>query len=192
MPDLWLADGDRVPVGDRVLEAVETPGHTRGHLVFDSGPGPDGAGASRACSSPVTTCCRTSRRRSGSSPPPGPGPSPASSPRSPGSANAPTGACCLRTVRWRPSVHARVDELLDHHAGRLDAIERVVASGASTGADAAAVLTWTRREKGLGDLEPFHRMLAVLETDAHLEVLAAQGRVLREADADGTHRHRPA
>ncbi len=92
----------------------------------------------------------------------------------------------------RPSVHARVDELLDHHAGRLDEIERVTTAGAATAADAAAALTWTRREKGLADLEPFHRVLAVLETDAHLEVLAAQGRVRREADPDGITRHHPA
>jgi hypothetical protein len=89
-------------------------------------------------------------------------------------------------------VHARVDELLDHHAGRLDEIERVTTAGAATAAEAAAAVTWTRREKGLGDLEPFHRMLAVLETDAHLEVLAAQGRLRREVDADGIHRHHPA
>jgi hypothetical protein len=85
-----------------------------------------------------------------------------------------------------------VDELLDHHGGRLDAVERVLGAGADTAAEAAAALTWTRREKGLADLEPFHRMLAVLETDAHLEVLAAQGRVAREADGDGIHRNRPA
>ena len=59
-------------------------------------------------------------------------------------------------------------------------------------ADCAAALTWTRHEKGLEDLEPVHRMLAILETDAHLEVLAAQGRLVRAADPDGTHRHRPA
>ncbi len=192
VPDLWLADGDRVPVGDRVLEAVETPGHTRGHLVFDSGPGPDGAGGEQgllfagdhvlphitpsigfepAARSGALTRFLTSLARIRERPD-----------RRLLPAHGPV----------RPSVHARVDELLDHHAGRLDAIERVVASGASTGADAAAVLTWTRREKGLGDLEPFHRMLAVLETDAHLEVLAAQGRVLREADPDGTYRHHPA
>ena len=35
-------------------------------------------------------------------------------------------------------------------------------------------------------------MLAVLETDAHLEVLAAQGRLRREPDADGIQRHHPA
>ena len=69
LPDRWLADGDRVTVGDRVLEAVETPGHTRGHLVFDTG-----RSAAGRCSSPATTCCPTSRPRSGSSPPPAPAP----------------------------------------------------------------------------------------------------------------------
>ena len=38
-------------------------------------------------------------------------------------------------------------------------------------------------------METFNRMLAVLETDAHLEVLAAQGRVRRTADADTDVNH---
>jgi glyoxylase-like metal-dependent hydrolase (beta-lactamase superfamily II) len=189
-PDDWLADGDRLPVGDRVLEAVETPGHTRGHLVFDSavGPAADGPGLLFAGDHVLPHITPSIGFEPGARP----------------------GAltrflASLARVRERPdrrllpahgpvrpSAHARVDELLDHHGGRLDAIERVAAAGAGTAAEAAAALTWTRREKGLEDLEPFHRMLAILETDAHLEVLAAQGRVVREADADGTHRHRQA
>ncbi len=33
-PDRWLLDGDRVPVEGGTLEAIATPGHTRGHMVF--------------------------------------------------------------------------------------------------------------------------------------------------------------
>ena len=86
-------------------------------------------------------------------------------------------------------MHTRVDELLAHHEQRLDVIAAAVGRGAGTAAEVAAALTWTRREKGLDDLEPIHRMLAVLETDAHLEVLAAQGR-LRRDEVDGVHQHR--
>ena len=189
LPDQWLSDGERVTVGDRVLEAVETPGHTRGHLVFDTGDGTGGAAGLLFAGDHVL---------------------PHITPSIGFEPDARPGAltrflASLARVRDRPdrrllpahgpvraSVHARVDELLDHHAGRLDEIERVTTAGAATAADAAAALTWTRREKGLADLEPFHRVLAVLETDAHLEVLAAQGRVRREADPDGTTRHHPA
>ena len=33
-PDAWIVGGDRFKIGNRVLEAIETPGHTRGHVVF--------------------------------------------------------------------------------------------------------------------------------------------------------------
>jgi glyoxylase-like metal-dependent hydrolase (beta-lactamase superfamily II) len=187
-PDRWLDDGERITVGERVLEAVETPGHTRGHLVFDTADGlDDGPGLLFAGDHVL----------------------PHITPSIGFEPDARPGALSrfltsLARVRERPdrrllpahgpvreSVHARVDELLEHHARRLDEIERVTLAGEPTAAGAAAALTWTRREKGLADLEPFHRMLAVLETDAHLEVLAAQGRVVREADPEGVHRHRP-
>lgn len=33
-PDLWFKQGDRVEVGEEVLEVLHCPGHTPGHLVF--------------------------------------------------------------------------------------------------------------------------------------------------------------
>lgn len=33
-PDRWLADGDRVTVGEVELEVIHCPGHTPGHIVF--------------------------------------------------------------------------------------------------------------------------------------------------------------
>lgn len=33
-PDRWLADGDRVTVGEVELEVIHCPGHTPGHVVF--------------------------------------------------------------------------------------------------------------------------------------------------------------
>lgn len=35
-PDRWLEDGDRVSVGNEVLEVLHCPGHTPGHVVFYS------------------------------------------------------------------------------------------------------------------------------------------------------------
>ncbi|MDE8654120.1 MBL fold metallo-hydrolase [Novosphingobium album (ex Liu et al. 2023)] len=37
-PDRWLADGDRVTVGDLELEVYHCPGHTPGHVVFYHAP----------------------------------------------------------------------------------------------------------------------------------------------------------
>ncbi len=33
-PGRWLADGDRVTVGELVLDVYHTPGHTPGHVIF--------------------------------------------------------------------------------------------------------------------------------------------------------------
>jgi hypothetical protein len=75
-----------------------------------------------------------------------------------------------------------------HHGRRLDETERAVRDGADTAYAAARVLTWTRRERRLDDLDLFNQMLAIAETAAHLELLAAQGRVSCEND-DEAVRH---
>jgi hydroxyacylglutathione hydrolase len=33
-PDRWLEDGDRVTVGNEIMQVVHCPGHTPGHVVF--------------------------------------------------------------------------------------------------------------------------------------------------------------
>jgi glyoxylase-like metal-dependent hydrolase (beta-lactamase superfamily II) len=37
-PDRWLEDGDRVTVGNLVLDVYHCPGHTPGHIVFHHAP----------------------------------------------------------------------------------------------------------------------------------------------------------
>lgn len=37
-PDRWLFDGDRVTVGNLVLDVYHCPGHTPGHVVFHNAP----------------------------------------------------------------------------------------------------------------------------------------------------------
>jgi len=80
------------------------------------------------------------------------------------------------------STHARIDELIAHHEERLALCEQAVAAGAATAYDVAKQLPWTRRGKSLADLDLFNAALASLETFAHLELLAAQGRVHRAED----------
>lgn len=46
------------------------------------------------------------------------------------------------------------------------------------------MLRWTRRARQFGDLDPYNQMLAILETRAHLDLLVAQGRLLRQ-DCEG-------
>jgi glyoxylase-like metal-dependent hydrolase (beta-lactamase superfamily II) len=181
MPDHWLSAGELLAAG-RNLTVLETPGHTRGHLVFHD----EAAGLLFAGDHvlPVIT--------------PSIGFEPAR-------AEDPLGAFLgsLAAVRARPdarvlpahgpvadSVHRRVDELVAHHGRRLEQTEAAVAAGADTVAEVAARLPWTRRLRRFDELDPFNQMMAVTETDAHLVVLAAQGRVVRTTDPDGVLRHR--
>jgi glyoxylase-like metal-dependent hydrolase (beta-lactamase superfamily II) len=174
-PDDWLDDDTTVTAGQRTLDVVATPGHTRGHVVFR-----DPAAGLMFAGDHVLPHITPSI---GFEPVP---------------VEQPLGDYLgsLRRVRGLPdlrllpahgpvaaSVHARVDELLTHHERRLDAA--VVAVGAGgTAFEAAQRLTWTRRERKLADLDPFNQMLAIGETAAHLDLLVAQGR-LRMTDVDG-------
>jgi glyoxylase-like metal-dependent hydrolase (beta-lactamase superfamily II) len=180
-PDVWL-DGGTVPLaGGRVLEAVPTPGHTAGHLVFHD----VDAGLLFAGDHVLPTIT------------PSIGFEPA--------LQADPLAAFLRSlalVRSRPdalllpahgvvadSVHDRVDELLAHHGRRLDEVHAALASTDGCPADVAAVLRWTRHGRTLDELDAFNRMLAVFETAAHLDLLVAQERVVRE-EHDGVLRYR--
>jgi glyoxylase-like metal-dependent hydrolase (beta-lactamase superfamily II) len=182
-PDEWLRDGQVIAHGERSLDVVATPGHTRGHVVFhDAGSGLLFAGDHVL---PTIT------------------PSIGFEPML---ADDPLGAFLgsLTLIRSRPdarllpahgpvtdSAHARVDELIEHHGRRLDETEAVIRGGARTAREAAARLKWTRRERILDELDPFNQMLAVTETAAHLQLLAAQGRVTRH-ETGGLRSYEPA
>ncbi len=176
MPDDWIDGRTSLPLTGRELLAVPTPGHTRGHLVFADLDGgllfagdhvlphitPSIGFESAPAASPLGSYLRS-----------------------------------LEAVRRLPdlrllpahgpvteSVHARVDELLGHHAVRLDACLAAVAAGSGTAYETARALAWTRRERRFDDLDVFNQMLATTETWAHLEVLVTQGR-LRSTVEDG-------
>ena len=174
-PDQWLRAGP-ISLGDRTLEAVQTPGHTAGHLVFHD----LDAALLFAGDHVLPTITPSIGFETVLTP-------------------DPLGAFLgsLAVVRSRPdalllpahgpvapSAHARVDELVDFHGRRLDECLTWVAKGVDTARAVAGELRWTRREHRLSGLDPFNAMLAVLETQAHLVLLAAQGRVAL-TDVDG-------
>ena len=167
-PDEWLTEGP-VDLAGRTLHAVETPGHTAGHLVFHDLEAQLLFAGDHVL--PTIT--------------PSIGFEPILS-------ENPLGAflSSLALVRSRPdaqllpahgpvtgSVHQRVDELLAFHGTRLDQTEQGVREGAQTTFEVASALRWTRREHKVADLDVFNAMLAVFETKAHLELLVAQGRL---------------
>jgi len=175
-PDEWLEGTATIDLGDRTLVALPTPGHTQGHVVFVD----EQAGVLFAGDHVLPHI----------TPSIGFEPAPA---------KLPLGDYLdsLRLVRSypdlrllpahgpvAPSVHARVDELLDHHEDRLAETLAAVRDGAGTAFDAARRLGWTRRRRAFDDLDLFNQTLAAGETAAHLEVLVVR-RELNSSIVDG-------
>jgi glyoxylase-like metal-dependent hydrolase (beta-lactamase superfamily II) len=166
-PDRWLLDGDRVPVDGGELEAIATPGHTRGHMVFaldalgvlftgdhvlsvaTPAIGNEGAPAPNPLGDYLDSLDKLLRRPDATMLP----------------AHGPAGG----------SVHARVRELVAHHDQRLQEILDLVGAGHETAMQIATALPWTRHQRRLEQLDVVHQMTAVLEVDAHLQVLADRG-----------------
>lgn len=181
LPDSWLDDGEQLELTGRTLEVLATPGHTRGHVVLRDGD----AGllfAGDHILPHITPSIGLER-----SPEPRPLHSYLAS---------------LRLVRGQPdmlllpahgpvspSTHTRTDELLTHHEQRLDAVLRLVRAGHADAYSVAAALPWTRRRRHLDELDLTNRMLAVLEIQAHLDVLADQGMLLRADSTGDTDRY---
>jgi len=176
-PDRYVTNGDRVDLAERSLLVLETPGHTRGHVVFldedakllfagdhvlphitpslGLEPFPDGSALGKFLVSLASVRELPANRVL-----PGHGPQ-------------------------FDSLADRVDELLHHHDMRLEAcLELVDAAGSTTALGVARDLTWTRHERLFGELDGLNRMLAVTETVAHLEHLADTGRLGR---SEGPH-----
>jgi glyoxylase-like metal-dependent hydrolase (beta-lactamase superfamily II) len=180
-PDEWLEEGPLPLPGGRVLEAVSTPGHTAGHLVFHDLE----AGLLFAGDHVLPTITPSIGFE-------------------PVLQDNPLGAFLrsLALVRERPdamllpahgpvtdSVHARVDELVAHHGRRLEEVLAALPGSDGCAAEVAGVLRWTRHGRMLEELDGFNRMLAIFETAAHLDLLVAQERLVRE-DVDGVLRYR--
>lgn len=179
-PDVLLDDGDLVPLAGRTVRAVWTPGHTPGHICLHL---PD--------AQLMLTGDHVLPRIT---------PSIALEPDPPSNPLADF-LNSLELMRSRPDaamlpahgpvgmrVHERVDQLIAHHAVRLDASLAAVREGRSTAHEVADVLPWTRRATALTDLDPFNAMLATLETASHLEVLVERG-VLNKTEQDGVDRY---
>lgn len=180
--DDWLVDGATIRLASRTLRVIQTPGHTVGHVVYldaDAGLLFTGDHVLPHITPSI-----------GFEPVP---------------AEHPLGdfLSSLRMLRGIPdarllpahgpvtsSVHQRVDELLVHHAQRLELTAEQVFVGSTTVYAIAEGMTWTRRRRKLDELDPHNRMLAVLETKAHLDLLAANERIERRV-VDGHFRYVP-
>jgi glyoxylase-like metal-dependent hydrolase (beta-lactamase superfamily II) len=174
-PDGWLADRREIELHTRSLTVIATPGHTRGHVVLH-----DPAAGTLFAGDHVLPHITPSIGFELARPP---------SPLRDYLASLDL-VRALPDARLLPahgpvtgSVHERVDELLAHHEQRLADTEAAVRagspSGAATGFAVAQALAWTRRGRRFAELDVFNQVLAVLETVAHLDVLAERGRLAR-------------
>jgi glyoxylase-like metal-dependent hydrolase (beta-lactamase superfamily II) len=182
-PDDWLGAGT-IRAGDRVLRILDTPGHTRGHIVFAD----EAAGLLFAGDHVLPHI----------TPAIGLEPVPSDSPLS----DYLDSLALIRTLPdlmllpahgpVAPSTHARVDELVAHHDDRLaKTAEAVAGLGSATGAEVAAAIPWTRRLRPFSSLDPGNQMLAITETVAHLRVLVRTGKLEADGGDPVTYRLRP-
>ncbi|NKY32340.1 MBL fold metallo-hydrolase [Nocardia speluncae] len=78
----------------------------------------------------------------------------------------------------------RARDLLNHHDQRFDQIRTALTELAPcTGLEVARALTWTRRERPFDTLDTFNQMVATCETMAHLDVLVARNVSTVETDS---------
>lgn len=182
-PDEWLKADAPIGLPGRTLNAVATPGHTRGHFVFA-----DLEAQLLFAGDHVLPTITPSIGFE------------------PAFAQQPLGdfLTSLAKVRAMPdlmllpahgpvtwSSHARVDELIEHHRVRLDQCLAAVSAGSRTAWEVAAEVPWTSRGRHRDELGPFDVVLAVFETLAHLELLGARGDVIR-SESDGVIEFVPA
>jgi len=176
-PDDWFDAPEEIPFATGNWHVHATPGHTRGHVVFVD-PARDIMFAGDHVLPRITPSIGFEQQ----------------------AAELPLRDYLdsLKLVRGLPdrllllpahgpvaaSVHARVDELIEHHDTRLYQIDETIDAGAHTASEAARRLLWTRRGRTFTELDLLSRCLAVTETMAHLDVLVHAGRLSR-TEADG-------
>lgn len=168
-PNRWLEDGETVEHGRGRIVATATPGHTRGHVVFDL-PAMDVAFTGDHLLPRITPSLGFEHV---------PEPSPltsyleslaASAESAPRQMLPAHGALTMTT-------DTRARELLAHHQERLDEIHEAVTGGVSTAGEIAQGMRWTRRDRDLSELSPMHAMTAILEVRSHLLHLVRVGRL---------------
>lgn len=178
-PDVALEDGEPVPLPGWRLTGVWTPGHSPGHLCFHA---PErrllfsGDHVLPRISPNVTVHAQQRPNPLGDFL------------ESLGKVRALEVDEVLPAHEYRfEGLPDRVDNLMEHHRGRLDELAGLVASDPGLpGWELARRLTWSRP---WDEIKPHPRRIALGETLAHLTMLAAGGRVT--TSDDGTVRWHP-
>jgi glyoxylase-like metal-dependent hydrolase (beta-lactamase superfamily II) len=179
-PDIWVEDGDEIDCGGIVLVARATPGHTRGHMVYEDHDA--GLAFTGDHILPRITPSIALERM------------PEKLPLRSYLAslrlflNVPDASMLPAHGAITNSVSARVQELLDHHRQRLERVYGHVASGYCTAYEVSCQMLWTRHERTIDELGAVHGMTAILEVAAHLDLLVDQG-ILSRDESRATHHY---
>lgn len=182
-PTSWVADQQIISCGGHALRAQWTPGHTRGHVVYEL------LGSALMFTGdhllPRITPSLGFERAPEDSPLTSYLDSLTSLVDRPGLQMLPAHGAPSQ------SVDARARELLDHHRVRCEEIRGLVVRGFRTACDVAEQMTWTRHGYALHDLGEIHEMTAILEVRAHLEHMVRTGVLAKTSGAVDRYRHVP-
>ncbi|WP_328353092.1 MBL fold metallo-hydrolase [Mycobacterium sp. NBC_00419] len=173
-PDVWLDGGEHIDCGGIDLVARATPGHTRGHLVYED----HRAGLTFTGDHILPRITPSIGLE-----------------RAPEALPLRSYLASLQLFvelpdTWMlpahggvtPTVKARAEALIEHHRERLDRARELVAAGNASAYHVAQQMLWTRHERTVDELGPVHGMTAILEVLAHLELLVTRG-VLERAES---------
>ena len=184
LPSAWIDAPTVLMLGERRLQVIPTPGHTRGHLVFaDTAAGVLFAGDHLlphiTPSIGVETVSAAQPLRD--------------------FLNSLDVMAALPDLEVLPGhgpmgsrSHVRAKELTAHHDRRLRVMLAAVRAGGSTAYHVARAVPWTHREQPFAELGVRHRLLAVGEAAAHLELLRSDGYLLSRDDGGVRYYHRDA
>jgi glyoxylase-like metal-dependent hydrolase (beta-lactamase superfamily II) len=184
-PDEQLEDGDVIDLGRHRLRVVWTPGHTPGHVcLYDAERGflisgdhvlqpitPNVSLWGPDAGNPLGDFLASLRKV------------------------AALDADLVLPAHGEPflGLRRRVAELLAHHDRREAEMLDALRDHASTGADVASRVPWTRHKRAYAELPRFQQRMALTETLSHLEELRAHRRVERiEEDGRTYYRLPPA
>jgi glyoxylase-like metal-dependent hydrolase (beta-lactamase superfamily II) len=158
-PDVLIADGDRIPVGDVVLEALHTPGHTLDHVCYRIADviftGDHIMGGSTVVIEDASSYMRSLKRVADLSPEslyPGHGP-------------------------FMADASAAITDYIEHRLARENEIVAAIERGAGTIGEIVAVV--------YAEVDPALRMAATQQVGVQLKKLESDGRIELEWPAFG-------
>lgn len=175
-PDRYVDGQDSIEAGSLHLEVIPTPGHTQGHVSF-FGRGSALLFAGDHVLPHITPSIGFEPFPTGT-----------------GLADFLSSLARIRDldVEFVLPAHGpvfgnlreRVDQLVEHHSARLEECLSAISRGGATAYEVAERIMWTSRSVPFRALNLFNKMLAILETLAHFELLESRSRVA-STDIDG-------